>query len=138
IGNDKAGFPNGRRLGDDVVDIALQVLEGELKGSANDLGDGVDANDVKFESSFPYVALPHSGSGTTAKTKQKVAGAEVLGAQAENNARTAPQGAVAAGAGGIAGEGSGAPVGAIALTLLLAAALGGGAWVTLRHAGSIR
>ncbi|MGH2772932.1 MAG: DUF4331 domain-containing protein, partial [Actinomycetota bacterium] len=35
IGNDKAGFPNGRRLGDDVVDIALQVLEGELKGSAN-------------------------------------------------------------------------------------------------------
>ena len=28
----------------------------------NDLGDGVDANDVEFTSTFPYVALPHSGS----------------------------------------------------------------------------
>jgi hypothetical protein len=37
-------------------------VEGELLGSANDLGDGVDANDVAFRSSFPYLALPHSGS----------------------------------------------------------------------------
>jgi len=62
IGGDTAGFPNGRRLTDDVIDIALQVVEGELLGSANDLGDGVDANDVAFRSSFPYLALPHSGS----------------------------------------------------------------------------
>ena len=33
LGGDNAGFPNGRRLGDDVIDIALQVVEGELVGS---------------------------------------------------------------------------------------------------------
>jgi len=62
IAGDKAGFPNGRRLGDDVVDIELQVLEGELTGNPNDLGDGVNANDVSFSKSFPYVGLPNSGS----------------------------------------------------------------------------
>jgi hypothetical protein len=66
IGGDKAGFPNGRRLDDDVIDIALQVVEGELVGSANDLGDGVAANDVANEAAFPYMALPHSGSDTKA------------------------------------------------------------------------
>ena len=64
IGGDVAGFPNGRRLADDVIDIALQVVEGELLGSANDLRDGVDANDEGFRTAFPYVALPHRGSGT--------------------------------------------------------------------------
>ena len=62
IGGDKNGFPNGRRLTDDVVDIALQVVAGELKGNPNDLGDAVDANDAKFGTSFPYLALPLSGS----------------------------------------------------------------------------
>lgn len=62
IGGDTQGFPNGRRLGDDVIDIALQVVEGELVGSANDLGDGVDANDTAFGGTFPYLALPASGS----------------------------------------------------------------------------
>jgi len=62
IGGDKAGFPNGRRLTDDVVDIALRVMEGELLGTKTGLGDGVDSNDVPFETTFPYVALPHSGS----------------------------------------------------------------------------
>ena len=62
IGGDVQGFPNGRRLGDDVVDIELQVLEGELVGSANDLGDGVDGNDAAFSNTFPYLALPASGS----------------------------------------------------------------------------
>ena len=64
IGGDNAGYPNGRRLTDDVIDIDLQVLEGELLGNPNDLGDGVPANDVPFLSYFPYVAYPHSGSGT--------------------------------------------------------------------------
>jgi hypothetical protein len=62
IGGDTQGFPNGRRLGDDVIDIALQVVEGELVGTPNDLADGVDTNDVAFESTFPYLALPASGS----------------------------------------------------------------------------
>ena len=62
IGGDNAGFPNGRRLQDDVLDIALQVLEGELLDNPNDLGDGVDTNDKSFEATFPYIALPHRGS----------------------------------------------------------------------------
>lgn len=74
LDGDNAGFPNGRRLTDDVIDASLQVVEGELVGSKNDLGDAVDKNDKKFESSFPYVAEPTSGSrgplakGTTSGT----------------------------------------------------------------------
>jgi hypothetical protein len=64
LGGDTAGFPNGRRLADDTVDITLQVAEGELVGSPNDLGDAVNANDKAFGKSFPYVALPTSGSVT--------------------------------------------------------------------------
>ncbi|MFF4826898.1 DUF4331 domain-containing protein [Streptomyces sp. NPDC001312] len=62
LDGDNAGFPNGRRLTDDVIDAALQVMEGALLGAKNDLGDAVDANDKEFESSFPYVAEPTSGS----------------------------------------------------------------------------
>jgi len=61
VGGDPAGFPNGRRLTDDVLDIAEQVMVGVLTGAKTSLGDGVDANDVPFRSSFPYVAFPHSG-----------------------------------------------------------------------------
>ncbi|MEU6842073.1 DUF4331 domain-containing protein [Streptomyces sp. NPDC046716] len=68
LDGDRAGFPNGRRLTDDVVDIELQAVEGELVGKKNDLGDAVNANDQKFGDSFPYVALPSSGSrGRSAK-----------------------------------------------------------------------
>ncbi|MFJ3286595.1 DUF4331 domain-containing protein [Streptomyces sp. NPDC086669] len=62
LDGDNAGFPNGRRLTDDVIDASLQVVEGELLGSKNDLGDAVDKNDKDFEKSFPYVALPTEGS----------------------------------------------------------------------------
>jgi Domain of unknown function (DUF4331) len=61
IGGDLAGFPNGRRLEDDVVDIELQVVAGFLKGNKVPLGDGVDRNDKPFLSAFPYVAGPTSG-----------------------------------------------------------------------------
>jgi hypothetical protein len=67
LGGDTAGFPNGRRLGDDVVDIALQVVAGVLVGDEfnvapnNQLGDGVDYNDRQFLDTFPYVALPYEG-----------------------------------------------------------------------------
>ncbi|MER7794037.1 DUF4331 domain-containing protein [Streptomyces sp. NPDC097640] len=73
LDGDQAGFPNGRRLTDDVLDIALQVVEGELLDQKNDLGDAVDANDQKFESYFPYVALPNSGSDVKTATKSAVA-----------------------------------------------------------------
>ena len=66
IGGDVAGFPNGRRLGDDVIDIALQALEGVLvpghPKAVEGLGDGVSSNDMPFLSSFPYIAYPHTGS----------------------------------------------------------------------------
>jgi hypothetical protein len=74
IGGDKAGYPNGRRLADDVVDISLQVVEGELVGAANDLSDKVDANDKKFGQHFPYVALPASGSQLRAADGQQSGG----------------------------------------------------------------
>jgi hypothetical protein len=61
IAGDNAGFPDGRRLGDDVTDIELRVVAGFLKGNKVPLGDGVDQNDVPFLTSFPYVAPPHSG-----------------------------------------------------------------------------
>jgi hypothetical protein len=62
LGGDLQGFPNGRRLGDDVIDIALQALEGAAQSGTlvPGLTDGVDANDVAFGTTFPYVALPHT------------------------------------------------------------------------------
>jgi hypothetical protein len=61
IAGDNAGFPNGRRLGDDVVDVTERVVGGFLIGKKLPLGDGVDQNDVAFPSAFPYVAGPHAG-----------------------------------------------------------------------------
>ncbi|MDX6212135.1 MAG: hypothetical protein QOF82_1222, partial [Frankiales bacterium] len=57
-----------RRLGDDVVDIALQALEGAAtKGIVAPLaaGDGVNANDHAFGTAFPYVALPNTAAVNT-------------------------------------------------------------------------
>lgn len=70
VGGDGAGFPNGRRLADDVVDIELKAVGGALAplfglpaptANAGKLGDGVDTNDQPFLPSFPYVATPLSG-----------------------------------------------------------------------------
>ena len=73
IEGDFAGFPNGRRLEDDVTDIELRAVAGGygpiLNGAlglpnfapGNVLGDGVDKNDRPCLSSFPYVGTPHSG-----------------------------------------------------------------------------
>jgi hypothetical protein len=62
LANDIQGFPNGRRLTDDVVDITLQVAAGFLTGAkVSTLGDGVNQNDVPFRTSFPYLAPAQSG-----------------------------------------------------------------------------
>jgi Domain of unknown function (DUF4331) len=73
LAGDFAGFPNGRRLGDDIVDIELRAVAcgyGPILHQAlglcdlqpNDLiGDGVDANDRNFLPTFPYVAPPKQG-----------------------------------------------------------------------------
>ena len=61
IGGDDAGYPNGRRLADDVVDIDLQVVAGILVGNEVPLGDGVDVDSKGFLDEFPYVNTPDSG-----------------------------------------------------------------------------
>ncbi|HRD49390.1 MAG: DUF4331 domain-containing protein [Candidatus Competibacter sp.] len=67
LAGDPAGFPNGRRLSDDVTDIAARVVAGVLAGGQfagfphNSIGDGVNANDVPYRESFPYLGLAHSG-----------------------------------------------------------------------------
>ncbi|MFE0040036.1 DUF4331 domain-containing protein [Streptomyces sp. NPDC059015] len=104
LDGDNAGFPNGRRLTDDVLDIALQVVEGELVGKKNDLGDAVDKNDVEFEKSFPYVALPTSGSdGPLAEAagsrSQLDGGAELTSGSAPDDRTVLALSAGAAGAG---------------------------------------
>ncbi|MBA2444766.1 MAG: DUF4331 domain-containing protein, partial [Nocardioidaceae bacterium] len=124
LAGDTQGFPNGRRLTDDVVDISIQALEGAVRTGklveALAAGDGVDSNDLAFESTFPYVALPHSGSGVAA-----------------------PSGPVGAGGGGTAtvpNAESPAPAGdnGIPPMALVAALLGlglGGVGVTLMRRG---
>ncbi len=73
LAGDLAGFPNGRRLADDVVDIELravgqgygQFLNGLLglpdKSPNNLLGDGVNRPDRPYLDHFPYVAAPTDG-----------------------------------------------------------------------------
>ena len=66
LGGDNAGFPNGRRLADDVTDIVLRVAVGGaladkskfnyVAGVNGMLGDGVNVNDVPFRTTFPYLA----------------------------------------------------------------------------------
>jgi hypothetical protein len=57
-----AGFLNGRRLQDDVIDVELGVVTGGFfGGSAVLTSDCVDSNDVPFLDTFPYVAPPNSG-----------------------------------------------------------------------------
>jgi hypothetical protein len=70
LAGDTQGFPNGRRLTDDVTDIALRVVGGFLKGNKLPLGDGVDQNDVPFRSSFPYVAAPRNGFDSQLKRSE--------------------------------------------------------------------
>ena len=53
LAGDTQGFPNGRRLTDDVTDIELRVVGGFLKGNKLPLGDGVDQNDVPFRIDVP-------------------------------------------------------------------------------------
>jgi hypothetical protein len=68
IGGDMAGFPNGRRPGDDVVDIALRVVMGKLLPLADApsgqlaFTDGALVDASRFATTFPYLATPIPGS----------------------------------------------------------------------------
>ncbi len=74
IAGDAAGFPNGRRPGDDVVDIALRVVMGKLctlnigctpadaAAGGAPFTDGAVVSDGSFDASFPYLKTPLPGS----------------------------------------------------------------------------
>ena len=69
LGGDLAGFPNGRRVGDDVLDIVLQAAAGATpltpafnRSPNNTLGDGVNRNDMPYLTVFPYLGIPHAGN----------------------------------------------------------------------------
>ncbi|MBV8073260.1 MAG: DUF4331 domain-containing protein [Acidobacteriaceae bacterium] len=66
LAGDAAGFPNGRRVSDDVTDIAARAVAGVLSSGFNvfpnnRIGDGVNTNDVPYQETFPYVAFAQSG-----------------------------------------------------------------------------
>jgi hypothetical protein len=69
LGNDIGGFPNGRRVGDDVVDIEVRALLGGTPFTPafnvppnNAFQDGVSANFEGFLTRFPYLQTPNSGN----------------------------------------------------------------------------
>jgi len=69
LGGDLAGFPNGRRPGDDVVDAILRVAMGALIDDASiapnrtaPLTDGADISAQDFSNSFPYLNAPLAGA----------------------------------------------------------------------------
>jgi hypothetical protein len=83
IGGDLAGYPNGRRVGDDVVDITLRVAMGrlcyplQLNNASVNLGlcapadanagtaaftDGAPVSAADFDAQFPYLQTPLAGS----------------------------------------------------------------------------
>ncbi|MDQ6665933.1 MAG: DUF4331 domain-containing protein, partial [Acidobacteriota bacterium] len=77
LAGDAAGYPNGRRVSDDVTDISARAVAGVLCGitapcvdstgaaflgtSVARIGDGVNTNDVPYQEVFPYAAFAQSG-----------------------------------------------------------------------------
>jgi hypothetical protein len=60
------GWPNGRRFGDDVLDIAVTAILSDLRDPNNLIihapaGDGVDSNDMAYNKVFPYESTPQNG-----------------------------------------------------------------------------
>jgi hypothetical protein len=74
VGGDAAGFPNGRRLADNVVAIELRAVAGALiplvdksfrpDAAASQLTDGTSNTNPPYSSRFPYVGTPASGYAT--------------------------------------------------------------------------
>jgi hypothetical protein len=124
LGNDAAGFPNGRRVTDDIVTIELQALAGVTYALVNKaftpdaaaakVTDGASAAGLNFLPNFPYLADPHSGYSTPSGTTGQTSGLN----------EPLPLGGVATGGGGAAGGAGRTPlvVGAAALAAAGAAA----------------
>jgi Domain of unknown function (DUF4331) len=75
VGGDLAGFPNGRRVFDDVVTVELRAIAGvtyplvnagyKPDGAASLITDGLDQTSARYLSEFPYLGTPQSGYETT-------------------------------------------------------------------------
>jgi hypothetical protein len=71
VGGDLAGYPNGRRLVDDVTTIAIRAVAGityplvEKKykpdAAASAVTQGITPSSFRVQATFPYVATPHDG-----------------------------------------------------------------------------
>ena len=78
VAGDAAGFPNGRRLVDDVVAIELRAVAGATiplvdpaftpDGAAAVLTDGTTNTNPPFLAEFPYLGTPAGGYQTTPGT----------------------------------------------------------------------
>jgi Domain of unknown function (DUF4331) len=107
---DLQGYPNGRRLTDDAVDISILAVEGTAMSGkippALAGGDGVNAPANRIGSSFPYLALPNSASVNEASSK--------------GTANAMPSGGVATGNGGTAvlSGSAGLPAGPVTAALV--------------------
>ena len=74
LGGDIAGFPNGRRVFDDVVTIELRAIAGATyplvnpsytaDGAASAITEGLTPAANRYQSTFPYLGLPHDGFST--------------------------------------------------------------------------
>lgn len=74
LGGDLAGFPNGRRVFDDVVSVELRAIAGATYPLVNSrytpdvnagkLTDGLDSRSTSYLDSFPYLGTPQSGYQT--------------------------------------------------------------------------
>ena len=104
IGGDNAGFPNGRRLEDDSVDLIIQLVAGYLRGNRLPLGDGVDQDDQAFLATFPYQSVPVNGLENTVSDRTEPTHAPT---PAGNN----PPTPIGEGEGNGAGPGAPAPPG---------------------------
>ncbi len=66
MGGVSSGWPNGRRFGDDVVDIALTaVASGPSYAEITLVGDNIPGNDLMYNAVFPYAATPHAGTNNS-------------------------------------------------------------------------
>jgi hypothetical protein len=118
---DAAGFLNGRRLQDDVIDAELQLITGNMAASDN------VANDSSFSGSFPYLGAPNTAPAPTpAPVTTAPAGAPTTGASAATPATgvTAPD----TGTGDGAASGDDATMWIVLGVAVAVVVLGGGAF----------
>lgn len=63
------GWPNGRRFGDDVIDIAVTAVISDLRNNPlvinGPAGDNVNGNDAVYNKVFPCAGTPHNGRNHT-------------------------------------------------------------------------